>query len=401
MNNSVVIVLENYPACGGVERVSTLLANFLCEQGWRVAIVSLAGSADPALRTALHAHVCTRSLPDSARPASARNGQCLAAIVEQQRATVILNQGLHFGLTRLSLAVAARAGCRHVGVLHNTPDAQAHILDARRASLRAGGAADLKSRLMRMGWPLYRALSERKMARFYRRVYRDSAAVVLLSPSFGAPFAALARLPESNKIVCIPNPLTFDDEPGMAMPDKEKTLIYIGRFDRTQKRVDRVVTIFKALRDRYPDWQLQLVGDGEQRAELEQMSEGIAAITFAGTVADPREYLKRASILLLTSEFEGFGMVLTEALQFGVVPVAYDSYTALRDIVSDGRNGFAVAPFDQQRFIGRLDELMGNPDQLAAMGVAAMNSASRFRKTAVLPQWLPVLAATANLESAI
>jgi glycosyltransferase involved in cell wall biosynthesis len=223
----------------------------------------------------------------------------------------------------------------------------------------------------------------------------------LLSPSFGAPFAALAGLPASGKLVCIPNPLTFDDEPDMAMLNKEKKLIYIGRFDRTQKRVDRVVTIFKALRARYPDWELQLVGDGEQRAELEQMSEGIAAITFAGTIADPRDYLKRASILLLTSEFEGFGMVLTEALQFGVVPVAYDSYTALRDIVSDGRNGFAVAPFDQQRFIGRLDELMGNPDQLAAMGVAAMHSASRFKKTAVLPQWLPVLAGTANLESAI
>jgi glycosyltransferase involved in cell wall biosynthesis len=276
-------------------------------------------------------------------------------------------------------------------VLHNTPDAHAHILDAAFEVRTQMPITNAKLFIKRFFWGAYRTFSTHRIRRFYNSAYRNSNCLVLLSERFASSFCEVAGLAERHKLVAIPNPLTFDDEVILSDLKKTKKIVYVGRFDKVQKRVDRVVTIFKALRAKYPDWNLYLIGDGDQLSELKQLSEGVDTITFCGNIADPRGHLQDASILLLTSEFEGFGMVLTEALQFGVVPVAYASYSAIHDIIADGWNGYAVPPFDRELFIRRLDHLMGNPGQLIEMAARGIQSSAAFKKDVVLRQWLPVL----------
>jgi glycosyltransferase involved in cell wall biosynthesis len=391
VNSSILIVLENYPAYGGVERVTTLLANYLAGIGRKVTIVSIRGLADDGLFRALAPNVLCYSLPVPTKINGAENRRFLNDLIRVRGITVVINQGLHFQLTQCTLVVARQSGCRYISVLHNTPDAHAHILDATFETLRKAPATGLKQHIKRIFWNSYRAFSIRRIGRFYGKVYRGSDRLVLLSDSFSNNFCKIAGIDGREKLSAIPNPLTFDDEVRLADLNKKKKIIYMGRFDKVQKRVDRAVRIFKALHDKYPDWNLYLIGDGAQLAELKQLSEGVATIHFCGNLADPREHLRDASILLLTSEFEGFGMVLTEALQFGVVPVSYASYSAIHDIIVDGSNGYAVAPFDQDLFIQRLDGLMRNRDLLGNMAARAIESSAAFRKDAVFRRWLPVV----------
>ena len=116
---------------------------------------------------------------------------------------------------------------------------------------------------------------------------------------------------------------------------KTKEIIYVGRLDFVQKRVYRVIDTWNYLEEKFPDWRLTIVGDGGDRDNLEGHVKalGLKHVSFEG-FQSPIDYYKRASLLMLTSDFEGFPLVLAECMSFGVVPVVYNSYAAVGDIIS-------------------------------------------------------------------
>ncbi|RGN76255.1 glycosyltransferase [Segatella copri] len=79
-------------------------------------------------------------------------------------------------------------------------------------------------------------------------------------------------------------------------------------------------------------------------------------LTFEG-FQSPIEYYKRASIICMTSSFEGFPMVLVEAMQFGCVPIAFDSFEAIRDVIIPEKTGELVKPFKIKDFVNKLSIL--------------------------------------------
>lgn len=178
---------------------------------------------------------------------------------------------------------------------------------------------------------------------------------------------------------------------------KEKELIYVGRIDLFQKRVERVIETWALLEDKHPDWRLTIIGDGPERKNIEQLAreKGLQRISFEG-FQSPVEYYKRASLLILTSEFEGFPLVLAEAMSFGVVPTVYDSYPAVHDIIHDGENGMIVEPIDSkfsaESMANRLSELMADCDKRNAMAKAAIKTANEdYSINAIYGQWMKTL----------
>lgn len=124
---------------------------------------------------------------------------------------------------------------------------------------------------------------------------------------------------------------------------KIKEIIYVGRLDFVQKRVYRVIDTWNYLEERFPDWRLTIVGDGEDRENLENHVRclGLKRVSFEG-FQKPIDYYKRASILLLTSDFEGFPLVLAECMSFGVIPAVYNSYSAIGDIIESDKDGVVI-----------------------------------------------------------
>lgn len=83
-------------------------------------------------------------------------------------------------------------------------------------------------------------------------------------------------------------------------------------------------------------------------------------ITFYG-FQNPDEFYKKSLVSCMTSNFEGFGMVLVEAMQYGCVPFAFDTFTALHDIIDDGVNGFIIPPFDEDKYAETVERFVHLP----------------------------------------
>lgn len=119
--------------------------------------------------------------------------------------------------------------------------------------------------------------------------------------------------------------------------------LFIGRLDNHQKRIDRILRALSQLRDL--PWLLTVVGDGWDKAMLQQMALELDVadrITWTGWLNDPWSQVESATALLLTSDFEGFPMVLLEALARGIPAIAWDCPHGPRDIVRTNVNGWLV-----------------------------------------------------------
>jgi UDP-D-galactose:(glucosyl)LPS alpha-1,6-D-galactosyltransferase len=138
--------------------------------------------------------------------------------------------------------------------------------------------------------------------------------------------------------------------PAATLPrsDRPFHLVYVGRFDNAQKRVDRLLRACAALPS--TDWRLQLVGDGPDRDTLEQLAHdlGIAdRCLWSGWQADPWSVISQVSLLAFPSDWEGFGAVVVEAMARGIPVLATNCDYGPRTIIRDGVNGWLVPKSDQ------------------------------------------------------
>ena len=135
--------------------------------------------------------------------------------------------------------------------------------------------------------------------------------------------------------------------------DKEKIIMYCGRLETSGKCVDRLLRIWGKIQDRLPDWQLYLVGDGPHKEQIINQihNDRLERVTLTGYQPDVRQYYRKASIVCLTSKFEGWGLALTEAQANGCIPIAFNVSQGVEFILSpSGMNGFLVHPFDEDEY---------------------------------------------------
>lgn len=145
---------------------------------------------------------------------------------------------------------------------------------------------------------------------------------------------------------------------------KKKELLFVGRMSFVEKRPDLLLRVWNLLQTRFPDWQLRFVGDGDYLPKLKYMAESLALkrVSFDG-FRKPDSFYREAAIFCMTSAYESFGIVLVEAATFGCVPVAFDSFPAARDIISDGETGCLVPAFDVDKYAEALADLMQNDEK--------------------------------------
>jgi glycosyltransferase involved in cell wall biosynthesis len=225
-------------------------------------------------------------------------------------------------------------------------------------------------------------------------VYQKSDKYILLSDSYIREFLSFTRVKKATKLVVITNPITipYIEEYEKILSYKRKEIIYVGRIDYNQKRVYRVIEVWKLLEKKYPDWKLIIIGDGEEKSKLEEQSFqlGLKRIVFEG-FKNPLEYYKYASLLILTSEYEGFPLVIPEGMAWGVVPCVYGSYSAVYDIVKDDVNGIIIEPqkdeFDAENMAERMSLLMCDNVRLKLMAKAAKQMSNQYSLDVVSDSW--------------
>ena len=169
-------------------------------------------------------------------------------------------------------------------------------------------------------------------------------------------------------------------------------VIAVGRLDY-QKGFDRLIQAWCYIqRDgRYQDWHLDIFGQGEWHEMLENMisernlNDSIRLNNPTNQIG--REYAQ-SSLIVMTSNYEGFGMVLVEAMACGVPAVAFDCKCGPRDIISDGENGLLVPNGDIHGLAEAMMKLMGDYELRRRMSVKARQVVDTYSEKAVMDKWV-------------
>lgn len=172
---------------------------------------------------------------------------------------------------------------------------------------------------------------------------------------------------------------------------KDYQIVFVGRLENMTKRPYRILQTWKLIEGKYPDWNLTFVGDGPDRQSLEAKveEEGLERVSFVG-FQNPVEYYKRASILMLTSDIEGFPLVLAECMSFGVVSVVYASYPAVYDIIEDGIDGIIIPKKDEfpvELAARKISAIMVDENKRLKMALAATKKSQQFSISTICRQW--------------
>ncbi len=277
-----------------------------------------------------------------------------------------------------------------IAIYHNDPESNARIKDVEIA-LEVCNNPIKKSVLNVKKW-VYKLVTSRSM----RYVYNNSDLYQVLSPSYINSFKRFTGINETDHLMSLTNPVTIDDENFVYdITKKQKEIIYCGRIDYNQKRVCRLIDTWAMIENNYPDWRLIIVGDGISRKDVENQVRdlGLRHVQFEGFL-QPSEFYKRASVLALTSEYEGFPLVLAECMSFGVVPVVYNSFSAVHDIIDDGVNGIIVPQkagcFDKGLMAERLCLIMQDEELRQCMAINAIERSKQFSIDNIYGEWQKV-----------
>ena len=225
-----------------------------------------------------------------------------------------------------------------------------------------------------------------QMQMFYPRLDMVSA----LTPATARKYRKM--LPKKVRVEVFPN--AVPELNGARSKLDAKVVIAAGRLTR-QKGFDLLLPAWRELAQRYPDWKLEIFGDGREReslqAQIDELGIG-SSVRLAGYSSQLHEELARASLYVMSSREEGFPMVLIEAMGVGLPAVSVDCDTGPRDIITDGVDGYVVPQGDWPALIARMGELMDDPAKRRSFGAAAQHVTERYEAAAIAERWETVLA---------
>jgi glycosyltransferase involved in cell wall biosynthesis len=374
------------PLSGGVQRVTYTLGNqFECD-GHRVFFLSV---NRPKGELGLDPRQVV--LPNSNKLMDSANIEYFSRFIAVNGVEFIINQVGIFPEINRFLEQIDRKGVKLINVHHNC----VACLNARYREIVLGNTRN--SSLWKwidhpILWSVLKALNRRKYGAYFRKSIVKADQLVLLSPKYIPELACYGIKFDSKDIRAIGNPLSFFPE--AISHEKEKRVLFIGRLGVTQKRIDKLLQIWKVLHNEFTDWQFDVVGDGNERQGMQAFvkSNSLHRIHIHGKT-DPRPYLERAKFLTLTSDFEGYPMVIVEAQAYGVIPVSYSSFSAVTDLIEDGKSGFIVSDLSVSAYIDRMRNVMKVTDkEHVAMMVAMREKVSHSCPKIVVQQWVKLFA---------
>lgn len=196
----------------------------------------------------------------------------------------------------------------------------------------------------------------------------------------------MERWPELDNIIVIHNPI--DKLPERVSDCTSKKVISAGRFVG-QKGFDMLLDSWKIVAAKHPDWSLSIYGAGDRTCFNEQIiRNGIeSSCTLNGPVRDLTEQFCDSSIFAFSSRFEGFALVLTEAMSYGVPPVAFSCPCGPKDLITDGVNGLLVTPLDVDDLAKKICYLIDNEQVRKEIGLSARERAKDFTIDIMAKEW--------------
>jgi glycosyltransferase involved in cell wall biosynthesis len=373
----VHILLEHAWGMGGTIRTSFNLAGYLAQRGEVEIVSSRRARKSPFLP--LPAGVAVTALDDSTQPRG-RLARVLA------RLPSVLIHPYDYAYPKASLltdvALVRRLRAMRSGVLIGTRPAY-NLVAAR---LAPAGVATVG--VENMNFHSHRP----PLARDIRRHYGELGALVVLTGDDERDYGGMLSGART-RVERIPNALA-ELGGGQASLD-EQVVVAAGRLTG-QKGFDLLIRAFAQVVEDEPAWKLRIFGGGPQREELERLIAELGLqgrVSLMGATKEIGEEFAKASVFALSSRFEGFGMVIVEAMSKGLPVVSFDCPRGPGEIVSHGVDGLLVPNGDVDAFARALLELMGDADRRRSHGAAALAKSRDYEMGPVGERWEALLEA--------
>lgn len=383
---NICFITSDYvnPYQGGVERVTYDLYNAIKSQGHKVFIIS---KEKPRNNTEKQVDYCI-NLPEE-NTCSNKNLEFLSNFIIEHRIEFFVNNSHHLSILELLIKVKNKTTFKLVSTIHTDPTYLVKGLrDTWDATLsKKKNKFFILYYIFRFAVRYY--MRRKSLIEKYNRLYNYSDALVVLSEYYVPEILKLLDLKSSDKITAISNPLPNRSDSHLCK--KNKIVIWVGRMELEAKRPDRIIKIWEKIGSISKDWKLYMVGDGTLKTCLEDYcwKRNINNVIFTGRT-NPIPFYKKANILCLTSTYEGFGIVLTEALQHNVIPIAFDSYGAIHDIIINEKTGFLIEPFNLQQYADCLSKMIYDNNLRGNIrnNILQNQNLDKFNINYIVKQWI-------------
>lgn len=177
-----------------------------------------------------------------------------------------------------------------------------------------------------------------------------------------------------------------------------RSVIFVGRLT-TSKGIPYLLSIWEIVQQRHPDWSLNIYGEGP---DINMLNNYIHNHHTKIIIHQPSSNImacyKDSSILVMTSYFESFGLVLPEAMSCGLPVIAFDCPYGPHDIIEDGVNGYLIECYNIEKFANSLSRLIEDYDTRVKMGKEAIRSSQRYKVETIMPQWETLYSDIYNLR---
>lgn len=187
--------------------------------------------------------------------------------------------------------------------------------------------------------------------------------------------------------VFIPHLITYKAEEKNSL--NSKIVLNIGRLTK-DKRQELLIRMWANIEEKN-GWKLLIVGDGEEKENLDLIIRSLSqedTIKLLPARKDIKTLYKNASLFAFTSRTEGFGMVLLEAMAFGIPCISFDCPSGPRDIIKDGCNGFLIENDDARSFTLKLKEILELKEyELKQLGEGAFKTVEAWNNEKILNKW--------------
>jgi GalNAc-alpha-(1->4)-GalNAc-alpha-(1->3)-diNAcBac-PP-undecaprenol alpha-1,4-N-acetyl-D-galactosaminyltransferase len=173
------------------------------------------------------------------------------------------------------------------------------------------------------------------------------------------------------------------------LSDDVRYIVGMGRLE-PEKGFDRLIRAFHRVEKDCPGWKLIIVGEGSLRAELTQLiaSLGLTGrIELPGRVNSPCTLFRRCDLFCLSSESEGFGLVLVEAMSAGLAVISFDCDFGPREIITPGVSGILVPAGNIPALSRAIASLVKNDERRARLAQQGLESVGRFAPDEILNRW--------------
>ena len=185
---------------------------------------------------------------------------------------------------------------------------------------------------------------------------------------------------ELDNVIVIPNPLP-PVTISQTSTTENKKVIAVGRYVY-QKGFDLLVEAWETVAEKHPDWHLYIYGRGDKNNY-----KVVSNCHFEDAVENINDKYAESSIFVLSSRFEGFGMVIIEAMKCGVPAVSFACPCGPKDIITDGQDGFLVENGNTQQLAERICYLIEHDEERKVMGKNAVETAKKYDINEIGKRW--------------